>query len=194
MGGYMVSGGGLLTRRTDELGAKVVVPDNVLALLSSAGFTVEDSYDGGLELTFYYASMNDQIEDALNALAQYITKGVIEFRDDDGEHFRYRFADGNVWYADGEVVYGRETKVGKPLRLYRKEITETKVYEYCIRATSEKEADEIFAKWYEHHVDVVDRDFANTDGEREFKPASVVFGGNPDWADIIDCQQKEEEE
>jgi len=191
--GYMVSGGGLLTRRTDELGAKVVVPDKVLALLSSAEFTVEDSYDGGIELTFYYNNFNDQIEDALNALARYITKGAIEFRDDDGEHFRYRFADGNVWYADGEVVYGRETKVHKQFKLYSVEITETKTYEYTVRATDEKEADRMFAEWYEHHTDVVDHDIADMDGERKFGKATEERYGDPNTADIVDCQHEEEE-
>lgn len=186
---YDVSGGGEFVLRKDDK-----VPDEVLALLRSAEFLVEDAPDGGIWLTFEYTNFNDQIEDALKAFAPYVESGDVEFRDDFGDHFRYRLANGKVWYANGEITYLKERLITESkMKLYRTALIETKAVEYTVRATSEGEANEMFTEWYEHHTDVVDRELANTDGDRRFATVNEIVDGDPDSADILDCQHEEVE-
>ena len=105
--GYGAYGGGQVTLRTDELGAKVVVPDKVLAQLTLAEFLVEDSPDGGLWLTFEFGTYNDQIEPAIIALAPYVKAGNVVFHGEDNEHWRFEFENGKLWYANGQIEYKR---------------------------------------------------------------------------------------
>ena len=100
--GYDASGSGQVILRKK-------VPDEVLALLSSAEFLVEDAPDGGLWLTFDYASYNDQIEDAMKALAPYVKSGEVQFTGEDAEHWRFFFHNGKVDNQDGTIKYEHGT-------------------------------------------------------------------------------------
>lgn len=102
--GYFVNGGGMVISNKE-------VPEEVLALLVSAEFFVEDSPDGGIWLTFEDRNFNDQVEESLKALAPYVRIGNVEFTGEDGEHFRYEFDEGKLWYCDGEIVYKRRNEV-----------------------------------------------------------------------------------
>lgn len=87
------------------------IPAKVVQDLLHAEFLVEDSPDGGLWLSFEYTNFNDQIEDALKAMAPYVKDGSVEFVGEDHEFFRYEFDDGKIWYADGKIVYERRLEL-----------------------------------------------------------------------------------
>lgn len=101
---YYASGGGSVVLNKE-------VPAKVVQDLIHAEFLVENAPDGGLWLTFEHTNFNDQIEDALKAMAPYVKSGSVEFVGEDHEFFRYEFDAGKIWYADGEIVYERKLEL-----------------------------------------------------------------------------------
>lgn len=92
---------------------KEKVPMSVIDTLINAEFLVEDASDGGLWLTMDEISYEDErIENALKALKEYVEVGDVEFFGiDDCEHWRYEFDNGNLYYAEGEIVFKRKMEV-----------------------------------------------------------------------------------
>ena len=105
--GYYANGGGDVTLQSE-------VPENVLELLSCAGFAVDKASDSGLWLTFEYNKFHeDDTEQALKRLAPYVKDGNVDFSGDDDEHWRYEFEDGKVYYAQGAIEYVRGLELGE---------------------------------------------------------------------------------
>lgn len=86
---------------------KSEVPEEIVTMLHNAGLYVETSPDSGIWITFEFQNYNDQIEEIMPKLAPYIVSGNIEFSGDDGEHWRFCFDAGKVFYEDGEIHYKR---------------------------------------------------------------------------------------
>lgn len=99
--GYNASGSGLVILKNE-------VPDDVLALLSSAEFLVEDTQNGGLWLTFEYDKYReDDLVVALKKLAPYVDDGEIDFHGDDNSQWKFEFENGRVYYCEGHIEYYR---------------------------------------------------------------------------------------
>lgn len=90
---------------------KEEIPDEILMRLSNAEFLVDDAPDGGIWLTFDNMNYNDQVEESMKAVAPYVGNGNVEFTGEDGEHWRYEFENGKVFYADGKIVYERRLEL-----------------------------------------------------------------------------------
>lgn len=90
---------------------KEEIPDEILLRLSNAEFLVDDAPDGGIWLTFDNMNYNDQVEESMKAVAPYVGNGNVEFTGEDGEHWRYEFENGKVFYADGKIVYERRLEL-----------------------------------------------------------------------------------
>lgn len=100
--GYKAHGGGQVTIKKE-------IPAEVIEKLANVFDVVTNSPDGGLWLT-YYEDKNyygDDVKDALNDLAPYTKTGIIEFIDEDGDAWRFRFHYGDMLEEQGNVVYER---------------------------------------------------------------------------------------
>ena len=99
---YKAHGGGQVTIKKE-------IPAEVIEKLADVFDEVSDSPDGGLWLT-YYEDKNyygDDVQDALNELAPYTKTGSIEFIDENGEAWRFRFHYGDMFEEKGNVVFER---------------------------------------------------------------------------------------